>query len=179
MKNDNPHSIRLFDSIRELISIDAAVAFEKSHPLSKSADADKKFAWAKSVCRYLDEHYDTETVKALRKECRCNDGKSIVNKLLKYLKKADSLEQFVELFNASESFASLEYISPTRIHFCYPECYCSCIKRAPGAVSKAWCYCTLGNAEKIFQEVFHKQVKVDLIESIKTGGNRCVIAVEW
>lgn len=32
----------------------------------------------------------------LRKECRCNDGKSIANKILKYLNKADTTEQFVK-----------------------------------------------------------------------------------
>jgi hypothetical protein len=46
-------------------------------------------------------------------------------------------------------------------------------------VSRTWCYCTLGNAEGIFKEVFKKEIKVTLLESIKTGGDRCVIEVEW
>lgn len=48
-----------------------------------------------------------------------------------------------------------------------------------GEVSRTWCYCTLGNAEGIFKEVFKKEIKVTLLESIKTGGDRCVIEVEW
>ena len=46
-------------------------------------------------------------------------------------------------------------------------------------LSKIWCYCTLGNAEGIFSEVLKKEVHVVLLESIKTGGNKCVIEVEW
>lgn len=145
----------------------------------KSANIEKKYEWAKKVCDYLDEHYDTETVMTLRKECRCNDGKSMANKILKYLNKADTIEKFVKAFNENETFASLEYISDNKILFCYPECYCACIKRVSGEVSRTWCYCTLGNAEGIFKEVFKKEIKVALLESIKTGGDKCVIEVEW
>lgn len=96
------------------------------------------------------------------------------------MNKADSIEQFVNDFNENESFAFLEYISENKILFCYPECYCACIKRVSGEVSKTWCYCTVGNAEGIFREVFKKDdIKVTLLESIKTGGGKCAIEVEW
>lgn len=178
-KNDNAHSIRLIDSLRRNIGNDAGDEFEERYPLSKSANIEKKYEWAKKVCDYLDERYDTETVMALRKECRCNDGKTIANKILKYLNKADTIERFVKAFNENETFASLEYISDNKILFCYPECYCACIKRVSGEVSRTWCYCTLGNAEGIFKEVFKKEIKVALLESIKSGGDKCVIEVEW
>ena len=116
---------------------------------------------------------------AIRKECRCNDGKSIANKLLKYLNQADSIEEFVNLFNAGETFAALEYIRDHAILFCYPQCYCACVKRVPKELSKTWCYCTLGNAEGIFREVLRKEVQVTLLGSIKTGSDKCTIKVEW
>ncbi|MBR2401389.1 MAG: hypothetical protein IKB01_01280 [Lachnospiraceae bacterium] len=179
-KNDNAHAIRLIDSLRRNIGSDVGDEVEENYPLSKSANIEKKYEWAKNVCDYLDEHFDTETIMSLRKECRCNDGKSIANKILKYLNKADSIEQFVKEFNANGSFAFLEYISDNKILFCYPECYCACIKRVPGEVSRSWCYCTLGNAEGIFREVFKRDdIKVTLLESIKTGGDKCAIEVEW
>ena len=178
-KNDNAHSVRLLDSLRRNIGDNVADEFKENYPLSKAANIEKKYEWAKNVCDYLDEHYDTETIMTIRKECRCNDGKSIANKILKYLNKADSIEQFVKAFNENETFASLEYISDNKILFCYPECYCACVKRVSGELSRAWCYCTLGNAEGIFREVFKKEIKVTLLESIKTGGEKCVIEVEW
>ena len=178
-KNDNAHAVRLLDSLRKNVGDKAADEFGEKYPLSKAANIEKKYEWAKYVCVYLEKHFDPQMMMTLRKACRCNDGKAIANKILKYLKQTDSIEQFVKAFNQKETFASLEYISDNRILFCYPECYCACIKRVAGEVSRAWCYCTLGNAEAIFQEVFHKEVKVTLLESIKTGGNRCVIEVEW
>lgn len=178
-KNDNAHSIRLVDSLSRNIGNEAAKEFEEKYSLSKSADIDKKFEWAKAVCNFLEEYFDTDTIVKIRKECRCNDGKSIANKLLKYLNRADDIEQFVELFNKNETFALLEYISDNKILFGYPQCYCACVKRIPQELSKTWCYCTLGNAEGIFREVFKKDVKVTLLQSIKTGADKCVIEIEW
>ena len=178
-KNDNAHSIRLVESLSRNVSCDTAREFGEKYPLSKSANIEKKFEWAKSACDYLEEHFETDTIFKIRKECRCNDGKSIANKILKYLNKAESIKDFVKAFNANETFASLEYISDNKILFCYPECYCACVKRVSQELSKTWCYCTLGNAEGIFNEVFKKEVKVTLLKSIKNGSDRCVIEVEW
>ena len=178
-KNDNAHSIRMVESLRKLAGEVVATDFESRYPLSKSDNIEKKFEWAKATCGYLEERFDNDKLFQLRKECRCNDGKSTANKLLKYLNKANSIQEFVEAFNKNETFASLEYISDNKILFCYPDCYCACVKRVNQGLSKTWCYCTLGNAEGIFTEVFKKEVRVDLLESIKSGGSKCVIEVVW
>lgn len=178
-KNDNAHSIRMAESLRMHVGEKAADEFEETYVLSKSANIDKKYEWAKKVCAYLEGNYDIATLINIRKECRCNDGKSIANKLLKYLNKAKDIEEFVRLFNQKETFAFLEYISEHKILFCYPQCYCACVKRVQQELPRTWCYCTLGNAEGIFRNVFKKDVKVSLRESIKSGSDKCVIEVEW
>ena len=179
-KNDNAHSVRLVESIRRNAGNEEAREFEEKLPLSKSADPEKKFEWAKNACEYLEDRFDAQMVIRIRKECRCNDGRSTANKILKYLNKADSIEQFVATFNEHETFARMEYLSDHKILFCYPQCYCACVKRVPQQVSRTWCECTLGNAEGIFREVFKRDdVKVTLLTSIKTGGDQCVIEVEW
>lgn len=179
MKNDNAHSVRLTESLRKNISNDIANDFEEKYPLSKSANIEKKFEWAVSACHYLEENLEPDEIINVRKECRCNDGKSIANKLLKYLNSSTSTLEFVNEFNNNETFAKLDYICDNKILFCYPECYCACVKRIPDELSKTWCYCTLGNAEGIFKEVFEKDVTISLLESIKTGGNRCSMEVVW
>lgn len=178
-KNDNAHAIRLAESLVKNAGYETAKEFEEKYPLSKSAAIEKKFEWAKNVCSYLEQNFDKDTIIKIRKECRCNDGKSIANKLLKYLNKADSIEGFVNAFNQNETFAFLEYVNDNKILFCYPECYCACVKRVPRGLSETWCYCTLGNAEGIFREVFGKSVTVTFLESIKAGADKCVMEVEW
>lgn len=178
-KNDNAHSLRLTQSLAKHVGAEAAAEFEAKLPLSKSADFEKKFEWAKNVCDYLEERFDPDTIAAVRHDCRCNDGKSNAAKLMKYLNKSASIAEFVEVFNRGETFARLEYISERKLLFCYPECYCSCVKRVPEQISKTWCLCTIGNAEGIFHEVFGDGARVRLLDSIKRGGSECVIEVEW
>ncbi len=179
MKNDNAHSIRLADSLRKNIGSDITNDLEVKYPLSKSATIEKKFEWATAVCHYLEDHLEQDEIIHVRKECRCNDGKSIANKILKYLNPSYSTLDFVQRFNNNETFAHLEYINENSILFCYPECYCACVKRMPKDLSKTWCYCTLGNAEGVFTKVFKTNVRIELLETIKTGGKRCAMKVMW
>ena len=115
----------------------------------------------------------------LRRECSCSDGKSTAKRIKGYLLRAGSMREFVDIFNSSESFAQIEYLSENSLLLCYPQCYCACVKRVPGEISKSWCYCTLGNAEGIFREAFGKRAKAVPVESVKSGAERCVISVEW
>lgn len=178
-KNDNAHSLRLVGSLKNNNCPTLAEQLEAQYPLSKSATIEKKFEWASRACALLEANLPEEEIIKVRKECICNDGKSNAKKMLKYLNKASDTKEFVVLFNQNENFASMEYISENRLLFCYPECYCGCVKRIPENLTKTWCYCTIGNAESMFREVFQKNVKVTLKESIKTGAKRCAMVVEW
>jgi len=178
-KNDNAHSIRLVESLKNNNCPELAEQLEKEYPLSKSATIEKKFEWAQHACGFLEEHLEEEEIIKVRKECICNDGKSNAKKMLKYLNQVECMKDFVDAFNQGETFASLEYISDNKLLFCYPECYCGCVKRIPENLTKTWCYCTIGNAESMFREVFQTNVKVTLEESIKTGAKQCAMVVEW
>ncbi|MCI8442330.1 MAG: hypothetical protein HFG27_07355 [Provencibacterium sp.] len=178
-KNDHAHAIRMAESLKRRVNEAAAADFVARLALSKSAGIEKKYEWAKTACLYLEERFDENTIQELRKECSCSDGKSAAKRMKGYLRRAGRMREFVAVFNRSESFAQMEYLSENSLLFCYPECYCACIKRVPGEISKSWCYCTLGNAEGIFREVFQKQVRASLVKSIKSGADRCVISIGW
>lgn len=178
-KNDNAHSIRMVESIKSVIGNIDAKEFEEKYPLSKSADLNKKFDWANEVCEYLEKKYDKDTNMRIREKCICNDGKSTATKMLKYFNQTSCISEFVDSFNGNETFASLEYINENKIMFCYHECYCGCVKRVEEQLPEVWCYCTLGYAKSVFSKVFSKDVKVELIESIKMGGQRCAVSIEW
>ena len=70
-KNDNAHLLRMVESLRQNIGENRANEFEEKYPLSKSADIEKKFEWAKAACNYLEENFDAELIYKIRKECRC------------------------------------------------------------------------------------------------------------
>ena len=178
-KNDNAHSLRLVESLKKNNCSELAERLETEYPLSKSASIEKKFEWAKQACFFLENNLEEEEIITVRKGCICNDGASNAKKLLKYLNKASNTKEFVEAFNKNETFASMEYIAENKLLFCYPECYCGCVKRIPENLTKSWCYCTIGFAESMFRAVFQTDVTVTLTETIKTGATRCAMLVEW
>ena len=70
-KNDNPQAIRFLASMEEHGEREAGIRFSEENPLSKSANAGKKTKWAKELCAFLNDHYDDETIKAIRMDCAC------------------------------------------------------------------------------------------------------------
>lgn len=175
-KNDNPHAVRMTNSIKDQISKAEAEKFATLFPLSKSASYEKKFAWVEAVCEYLETNFQDKTIRSLRQSCNCEDGTTKGKKLQSYYTKSKTLEDFAQSFNKKETYASIE-IKNDNIIFIYPECYCSCVKRVDKEVSKAWCYCTLGYTKSLFEKGLNSQVSIELLESIKTGSNRCAIEV--
>lgn len=168
-KNDNAHAVRLAKSLTVHGFGDAAELIAAAHPLSKSADAAKKFAWAQAVCRELEVRFPAETIELIRRDCRCNDGKAIADKMRRYLSRAACLADFVRDFNAHETFASLTYLAERKLLLCYPTCYCACVKRGGEQLSRTWCACTLGNAQRIFEQLLDGPVQTRLRKSIMTG----------
>lgn len=102
--------------MRKNINDDVAKDLEDKYPLSKSASIEKKFDWASSVSKYLEENLSQQEIIDVRKDCRCNDGRSNANKLTKYLNQTTSILDFVNTFNENETFAHLEYICLVMIH---------------------------------------------------------------
>ena len=176
-KNDNPQTLRFLASMEEHGEREAGIRFSEENPLSKSANADKKVKWAKELCAFLNDHYDDETIKAIRMDCACGPKYGYGGSKLKavYDRNRDP-KTFVDQANALDLGFSLEY-DGTAYYLIYPQCYCSCVSRTDEKMPKAWCYCTLGYSRRMFGYVFGKEVGTELISSVKQGDAVCRIKI--
>lgn len=59
--------LELVDSLERHIGYNTVREFEVNYPLSKSADIKKKYLWANTICSYLEEHFNTDTIICIRK----------------------------------------------------------------------------------------------------------------
>ncbi len=169
--------IRIRDRIGEMFGQADAQEFADALPLSKSADYLRKYKWAKEVCAYLEAKYTPEQIKTLRMSCSCHAGDKEKAHTKRMYDEARSLDEFCETYNAAYSPLHPIWHEGEALFFSYPTCYCSCVKHINEPVSRAWCLCTLGYAKDLFDDVLGCDTEVELIESVKTGGSRCVMKI--
>lgn len=175
-KTDNPHAIRLYDSLAKQTDEQTAERIVNRIPLSKSADINKKFAWAESVCADLQNAFDDDTVKKIRMDCACGPEIGKINKLRKVYQASSDINEFVAKANNLNQGFTMQNDGDV-LYLLYPECYCSCVKRVATPLPEIWCYCTLGYTKKMFEHIFNRSVVVELLESVKAGGTKCVIKI--
>lgn len=175
-KADNPHAIRLRDSVLKRFDEETADRITNRISLSKSAKDDKKFAWAEDICANLEREFDEQTVKDIRMDCACGPGEGKISKMKKLHDSCGSLDEFVEKLNAQKGGFRVENENGELV-LIYPQCYCSCVKKMNKPISKAWCFCTLGYTKRMFGPVLGREVNVELVESVKTGGNVCKMRI--
>ncbi len=176
-KNDHPQVRRFLESMEKHGAGEAGIRFSEENPLSKSAGTGKKIQWARELCDFLDGHYDDETVRAIRTDCACGPKYGYGGSKLKavYEKNSDP-NTFVEKANALDLGFSLEF-DGTAYYLIYPRCYCSCVNRTDERLPRSWCYCTLGYTRKMFGYILGKEVRTELIGSVKQGGAVCRIKI--
>jgi predicted hydrocarbon binding protein len=177
-KTDNPHSLRLYSSILKHSDEETAERITNKITLSKTANIDKKFTWAESICADLIKEFNEDTVKLIRMDCACGPDMSKINNLNKIYKESDNLDDFTEKANALNQGFTMKHENNS-IYIVYPQCYCSCVKKVDKPISKVWCYCTLGYTKRMFEHILERAVEVELLESVKTGGSRCLIKVTY
>lgn len=176
MANYHPHLLKLSNSIKEINPNENNEEFLKKFSLSNSADYLKKFSWAEKLCIELENKYDDETIKQIRMKCSCNLETSKLKKLQEAYQSSNNTTDFVIKVNNQEQGFKLLYEN-NELFLIYPTCYCPFVKRVDKTISKTWCYCTLGYTKNAFEYIFEKQVLIELIESVKTGSNRCKIKI--
>lgn len=63
------------------------------------------------------------------------------------------------------------------IHLTYTRCYCPLVNDGPPRLSGTWCECSRGWVLEVFGAATGKPVHVDLLESIRRGGEKCRFVV--
>jgi len=121
----------------------------------------------------LDSSYDPNTVRCIRRVCRCNDGKTMAKEIADCIAKAGNLPDGCSLFTEKNRHAFLEYVNDRELIFGYHACVCSCVKRVPDVLPLTWCECSCGYAESMFRQVFSQNVNVELLDSVKAGNDKC------
>lgn len=173
----HPEAIKLYENIKKYSSPEIAekLAFGVNLPIFPSKEECK--TWVTHIVSELENEFDDSKIKKIRMGCYCDeDGKLEENKQwLKNIYSASrTIEEFVDTVN---EHAGGWYIQDGMLYTKYFHCGCPMVEGIDRLNTNTWCYCTVGFAKEIFDQVLGYEVEIDVSETMKSGSDYCLIRV--
>lgn len=154
---------------------DEATAREVVYGSEQKAVEEKNEEWVKSSMRRLESRFKDETVKEIRMSCQCGYGMEEKLALVKELRSAaNSLEEFA---GSEKAKAAGLFCEDGELYLQFHFCPCPMLAEVERLETKTWCQCTTGYSKVLFGKAFSCEVDVELLESIKTGDDRCLMKI--
>lgn len=131
--------------------------------------------WVKSTMHRLENKFDFNTIKQIRMDCQCGYGMEQKLTLLQKLKSsASNLEDFV---HSDEAKKAGLFCREGELYLQFFFCPCPMLADVDQLESKTWCQCTTGYSKVLFEKAFGCDVDVNLLKSIKSGDDICLMKI--
>lgn len=172
----HPQAEKLYRNILPYGNPDTAAAIAYGVDLAPDADAKAIACWVKDVCARLEAAFDEATIKAIRMGCYCTLNMEKCREwIAKLFAESADFESFVAKMN---ELAGGWYLKDSALCTTY---YCSCpmLQNVDLLPRKTWCYCTVGYTKALLGRIFNCAIDVEVVESIKMGGDKCVMKITF
>lgn len=156
-----------------------------------SVKAEKAEFWIRELMDHMDSMLDPETKIGLMKACGrscylrafgvAGDKTPSREDLDRYL---GVLEQNGYVLTRSGDTVSFtfswgrDHQNPWGLIIRDGYCMCPLVESGPPGLSPTFCYCSTGYVAETFRRITGKEVEVDLVESLKTGGKDCIFRIK-
>jgi hypothetical protein len=152
--------------------------------------AEKAEYWIKALMSHLDEMLDQETKIKLMQAC----GRSCYDRAFgaagQRKPSREERERYFQLLEengytltregdtVSFTFSwGRDHQNPQGLMIRDGYCMCPLVESGPPGLSPTFCYCSTGYVRETFERITGKPVNVDLVESLKSGGQHCVFRI--
>ena len=154
---------------------DAGTAAEIVYGPCGSAKNENDADWVKSTMERMEKKFDEEAAKQIRIGCQCGYGMDEKLKLLHQLKaSASTMEEFA---NSDKARAAGLFSEDGILYLQFLFCPCPMLAAVEKLETKTWCLCTAGYSKVLFEEAFGCEVEVELLKSIKSGDDICLMKI--
>lgn len=172
----NTQQLRLYNALCECAGEQVAREIALKDVLKKYPSDARKAAWAEDVCADMEARLDADTVTRARMMCHCQPPLNKFAAVKRAYERSHSLEEYVRLMDEANESAGF-WIEDGEVYMSYPRCYCSFVNKSQKPLPKSWCLCSLGYVKALHDHIFDADVKVELLESVITGGDKCVMKI--
>lgn len=159
----------LFENVRALSSEQTASKVVFGSP---NEPAENDAEWVKSAMQRLERTFDKSAVEQIRMRCQCGYGMEERLVLLgELIAASSSLEEFA---SHEKARAAGMYYRDGALYLQFFFCPCPMLASVDRLETDTWCQCTKGYTKTLFERAFGCRVEVELLKSIKTGGDVCL-----
>ena len=128
--------------------------------------------WVQSSMQALERTFERTAVEQIRMRCQCGYGmEERLSLLCELIAASSSLEEFASHEKARTAGM---YYSDGALYLQFFYCPCPMLATVDRLETDAWCQCTRGYTKALFERAFGCEVEVELLKSIKTGGESCL-----
>ncbi|MBM3297995.1 MAG: hypothetical protein FJY83_10420 [Candidatus Aminicenantes bacterium] len=146
---------------------------QTSEAEAKAREHAKRFkqAYLLALMENMEKQLDENTRRALMESC----GRACARRggLLKTAEACrGDVQKFVAAF-AKLVGPELAFVEGETVHWGYPRCFCELVADGPERLPETYCRCSVGWVKEMFETVMGKPVRVDLVQSVKSGASSC------
>jgi hypothetical protein len=160
-------------------SSSAFLGGQEAKPPADKAEREERFKeeYIRTLMENMEKTIDPETRVRLMNDCgRACARRGGLYKLA--LDHKGNLKSFVQAAAERLGRENVRFLNATTIHWSYPRCLCELVAAGPDRLPALYCQCSVGWVLEMFETVLQKPVRVQLVQSIKSGATSCVFRVE-
>jgi predicted ArsR family transcriptional regulator len=138
----------------------------------------RKAEFMKSIIDNLERQFPEDVrVKVLENCGRRCIGASTIEKAKRIRRNTGDLIELIDDLNKQHIGGGRLRLEDNKVSVEYVKCYCGMVSKAKERFSSTYCNCSRGYLLELFEQIFQKPVKVDLVESIIQGSKSCKFIV--
>lgn len=173
----HPVAIRLHRNLRRVCDAGLAYAIAFAASLPETASRAEKAEWVLRVTAELERCLPAATVRSVMLGCH-RDDMCRLGEMKAWLgglyRESASLEEFVDRVNEHGAGWRIE---DGAIYTKFLWCECHMLREVETLPSMTWCHCTEGYTRALFEHVLDCEVESELLQTIKTGHDCCIVKI--
>jgi predicted hydrocarbon binding protein len=164
--------------------VDCLKPFAKQDKISKliegcgkidsSSSPVKKAEFAKCLMDNFERQFPENVRIKVMENCgrRCI-GVPTIEKAKGIKRNTKNLAELIDGLNKQHIGGGRLKLENNKINVEYGKCYCGMVSKTKERFSSTYCNCSRGYLQELFEQIFEKPIKVDLVESVIQGAKSC------
>jgi len=147
---------------------------ERCGKVTASSSPLQKAEFAKCLMDNFERLFSEEVRIEVLENCgRTCIGAPTIEKAKAIKRNARNLAQLIDGLNKQHIGGGRLSLENNQILVEYGKCYCGMVSKTKERFSSTYCNCSRGYLLELFEQIFEKPVKVDLVESVIQGAKSC------